>query len=113
MSPRSICAPTWEHTTNGWVAKENYGGRDKKNQGYGARSHEQQKASKISRIGAQKRGSAITDPRQWLITKSKQVARNALVAFSTFKKSPYLAIQRPYREVPTATCSLECHKRPP
>jgi hypothetical protein len=45
--------------------------------------------------------------------KSKQVARNALVAFSTFKKSPFLAIQRPYREVTTATCSLECHKRPP
>jgi hypothetical protein len=30
-------------------------------------THEQQKGSKISRIGAQKRGSAITDPRQWLI----------------------------------------------
>ena len=33
--------------------------------------HEQQKASKIHRIGAQKRGSAITDPRQWLIIVNK------------------------------------------
>ena len=62
------------------------------------RIHEQQKASKIHRIGAQLRGSAITDPRQWLITANK---------------SPFLAIQRPYREVTTATCGLECHKRPP
>jgi hypothetical protein len=35
------------------------------------RWHEQQKASKISRIGAQKRGSAITDPRQWLVIVKK------------------------------------------
>ena len=33
--------------------------------------HEQQKASKIHRIGAQSRGSAITDPRQWLIIVNK------------------------------------------
>jgi hypothetical protein len=33
--------------------------------------HEQQKASKIHRIGAQSRGSAITDPRQWLIIANK------------------------------------------
>jgi hypothetical protein len=33
--------------------------------------HEQQKASKIHRIGAQKRGSAITDPTQWLIRANK------------------------------------------
>ena len=38
---------------------------------------------------------------------------NALVAFSTFKKSSFPVIQRPYHEVTIATCSLECHKRPP
>jgi hypothetical protein len=27
-------------------------------------------------------------------------------------KKNFLVIQRPYREVTTATCSLECHKRP-
>jgi hypothetical protein len=36
-----------------------------------ATRHEQQRDSKKRRISAEKRGSAITDPRQWLIRANK------------------------------------------
>jgi hypothetical protein len=104
---RTTPSTTWLYGQDSVVGFDGFGGL------YGKGDHEQQKASKNELISAQKRGSAITDPTQWLINKSKQVARNALVAFSTFKKSPFLAIQQPYREVTTGTCGLECHKRPP
>jgi hypothetical protein len=52
VTTQHVCAPTyWEHTTNGWVAKENYGGRDKNNQGYGA---QEAMAHKLNTVGVNK-----------------------------------------------------------